>query len=190
MFGIRKRQTDNQIRMKGLRQQVIGEAIRSHLLQADTDFFLVGGKSLSLIQIQREIKKESGVDVPLVQLFQRATLGQMASLLDRTDRSEPGIQVTSIDWSEEIRLSPEVENLRAPVSIKPRSDGIVLALTGATGFLGRALLQRLIEEPQIRRVYCLAVRDPKRLADISSKKLIVYQGDLTYPNLGMSQMEA
>ncbi|MCJ1434188.1 hypothetical protein MMC27_003555 [Xylographa pallens] len=183
-------QPDNQIRMKGLWQQVIGETIRSHLLEADTDFFLVGGNSLSLIRIQREIKKEFGVDVQLVELFQRTTLSQMASLLDATDRSQPGIQAASIDWSEEIRLSPDIENLRAPVSASLRSDGIVIALTGATGFLGRALLRMLIDEPRIRTVYCLAVRDPKRLADISSNKLVIYQGDLAYPNLGMGPMEA
>ena len=183
-------QINNQIRMKGLWQQVIGETIRSHLLQADTDFFLVGGNSLSLIRIQREIKKEYGVDVPLVQLFQRTTLRQITSLLDTTDRSQPGIQAAYIDWSEEIRLNPDIENICAPVLAKPRSEGSIVALTGATGFLGRALLQRLVDAPHILRVYCLAVRNPERLASISSKKLVICQGDLSYPNLGMGPMEA
>ena len=183
-------QVDNQNKMKGIWQQVIGETIQSHLLQADTDFFLVGGNSLSLLRVQREVRRETGRKIPLMHFFQRPTLGQMASLLDPCDEDGLRFQASQIDWSEEIKLSSDVKKLHAPLSMKLQSDNFVVALTGASGFLGRALLKQLLEDSRILRVYCLAVRDPKRLARLPSEKLIIYQGDLARPNLGMNPLEA
>jgi acyl carrier protein len=50
---------------------------------ADTDdFFLLGGHSLIMQKIQLDIKETLGIEVPMDELFRRATIGQISEHLD------------------------------------------------------------------------------------------------------------
>ncbi|KAI3326232.1 hypothetical protein HD806DRAFT_552530 [Xylariaceae sp. AK1471] len=154
-------------------------------LSPTADFFLVGGNSLLLIRLQGELRKHHGLDVPLANLFQRSTLTQMAALLDASD-SESITPSPGVDWVEETKLQPDLVHLRAP----PRNHSIkdlVIVLTGASGFLGGETLRHLIARPEIKKIYCIAVRNTSSLVDISSPKVVIYPGDLSLPNLGMSE---
>lgn len=61
---------------------------------------------------------------------------------------------------------------------------LAVALTGATGFLGRHLVQQLLDSPAVDEVHCLAVRNPTPLAQLAkTTKLIIHGGDLAKPDL-------
>jgi len=94
-------------------------------------------------------------------------------------------------WNKDIELQPSLSKSRAPKPSKG-SDGLVIALTGATGFLGKKLLQQLVQIPQIATIYCIAVRQPQSLFFISAStpKIVVYEGELTLPNVGLSNEDA
>ena len=66
-------------------------------------------------------------------------------------------------------------------------------LTGATGYLGQHILARLVDDPSINRIYCVAVRasdDPENSRiSIASPKIIVKPGDLSEPHLGLSESD-
>jgi len=71
---------------------------------------------------------------------------------------------------------------------KPRSEAFTVILTGATGFLGKALLHRLEQDKRVAIVHCIAVRQPKALQDeVRSTKVIVHQGNLAAPRLGLDE---
>jgi acyl carrier protein len=50
---------------------------------ADTDdFFMLGGHSLIMQKIQLDIKETLGIEVPMDELFRRATIAQISEHLD------------------------------------------------------------------------------------------------------------
>jgi hybrid polyketide synthase / nonribosomal peptide synthetase ACE1 len=148
----------------------------------DSDFFNVGGNSLLLVKLQAEINKCFGSLIPLIQLFEVPTVRGIASRLtggERFDGAGP------IDWEAETSLSLSGPALTVPVDLPVRR----VVLTGATGFLGRAIVAQLLEQPSVERIDCVAVRDkpsrplPPILA--SSPRVHIHVGDLTQPDLGL-----
>ncbi|KAJ3534043.1 hypothetical protein NM208_g7715 [Fusarium decemcellulare] len=172
-------------------QQVLPrEVVRNHDLNRDSDFFHVGGNSLSLVSLQTQIRQQLQVNIPLAKLFQAITLSEMASLLRD---QEPGIQASHVDWEKEVEIPSDLINApKATNAVQPYATPSVIALTGSTGFLGKEILRQLINNGKIARVYCLAVRKPiEQLAKIfSHPKVIVYRGDLGAKRLGLSEQDA
>ena len=178
-------ETENQRKMKEIWLSVLAEMTQVHTVHATSDFFLVGGNSLLLISVQAEIRKRVGLTIPLVDLFQSSTLIEMAALLSiKEDDTSKG---TSVDWQEETKFDDDHKVVQVPRSLIWPRDGAIIALTGATGFLGRELLRRLTAMEEIRAIYCIAVRDPKKLSSFTSPKVVIYPGDLTQPHLGLSE---
>ncbi|KAK6841007.1 hypothetical protein PG989_005649 [Apiospora arundinis] len=96
-----------------------------------------------------------------------------------------GSGVTGIDWEKEISLDPDITRLSA-LTLPTPTEGLVVALTGATGFLGLELLKRLLPSPKIKAILAVAVRNAEKLGHFSSNpKLVVYAGDLSKPSLGL-----
>lgn len=173
------------------------------------DFFHTGGNSILLTRVQSRLRSQYGVDVPLRRLFHSSTLGQMASFLVEEEKALPQDKEShAIDWQEEIVLPPAVQNIlqqktekKSDTTITRQRETIpgrlVVALTGATGFLGRQLVQQLLDRPEIvGEVHCLAVRNEAPLArfaeaartssgETDAAKLFVHRGDLARPRLGM-----
>lgn len=199
-------------KMKHLWLRVLRSAADPGTLGPDSDFFHVGGNSLLLMSVQTAVRRRYGVDVRLAHLFQRSKLGEMASILDTTKSAEPSTSrgaerdaastapsETSIDWEPEIQALPEIAMVsrldgndlpicKATIS---RSGRLVVALTGATGFIGRRILKHLLDEPKVKEVHCLAVRNPAALdaygtaAIGTGTTLVVHPGDLSWANLGI-----
>lgn len=96
-----------------------------------------------------------------------------------------------IDWDAEITL-PDAANIATDVV--PASRPHVIVLTGVSGLLGRALLSRLLEDPSITEIICIAVRRlDKRLASNqlpSNARIKYFPGDLESPRLGLSETDA
>lgn len=202
----------NMEKMKQLWLRALRSSADPAALGPDSDFFHVGGNSLLLMRVQTDLSRRYGVDVRLADLFQRSKLGEMALILDTTKSAEKNTSrgagrdaastvhsETSIDWEHEIQAPPEVGMASRLVGHgipKASANGtsrrhLVVALTGATGFIGRRIVEHLLDKPEVKEIHCLAVRNPGALAAYETAAagtgttLVVHSGDLSRPNLGI-----
>ncbi|KAK4065844.1 uncharacterized protein Triagg1_8396 [Trichoderma aggressivum f. europaeum] len=179
--------TETMIQLKDLWRGVLGKAIDQlgFDITPSTSFFLVGGNSLLIIHRQSEIRKRFRAAVPLVELLDANTLGEMAQKVEET------ISVKTIDWEYDTR--PPTVSVSAPaIAIAPVPDdrarkGATIVITGATGFLSEHLLPMLDARPDVNVIHCLAVRDIERA--YSSPTVVHHPGDLSSPLLGLSKEE-
>lgn len=172
-------------------------------LDSQSDFFHVGGSSLSLINLQHLIKQRFDVALSLQALFQSSTLSGMAAAvqaeLSKAESGSDGAANTttipaSIDWEHEAALPADLQqdqfNSEAPSA--PSAPPGVVVLTGATGFIGREILKKLIDNPAITKIHLLAVRrQPSQLPPdwqplFTDPRVTIHPGDLGAPNLGLS----
>ncbi|KAF9886948.1 hypothetical protein FE257_010689 [Aspergillus nanangensis] len=173
--------------MRAVWENVLPVEILSQVqVSASSDFFHVGGDSMLLVRLQSEINKAFNATVSLFQLFDASTLEAMASMVATGAQTAP--EKVSIDWESETAISPSL------LQIVPRTQRFtthpeVVILTGATGFLGQAILNRLLKDCGVHTIHCLAVRrDLTSLPDMfQSPKVIVHRGDLTLPRFGLSE---
>ncbi|GAP90879.1 putative hybrid NRPS PKS [Rosellinia necatrix] len=175
-------------KLKNVWEEVITtEVTARYQISAESDFFHVGGNSLLLARVQKEIRESFGTSISLFQLFDASTLGRMAALIEDSLPIE-GEDV--IDWESETAVSPEL--LRVPVSKRFVTTPEVVILTGATGFLGRALLTRLLEDDTVQKIHCIAIRQElKSLPKLfKSPKIVLHGGDLAAPRLGLTEAAA
>ena len=182
--------TEHEIRLRDVWRNVLGDISFSLPIRRSSDFFSVGGNSLLLLPLKTEIRRVFGVDIPLPELFQSSTLQLL------TGRLTGDAKTVHIDWENETNvdvntfLSPRLANGHHTRTLNP--NAISVLLTGATGFLGTAILRQLIQLPHVARVHCAAIRPhaqtkkPRTLA-IDSPKIVRHTGDLALANLGMSQ---
>ncbi|KAF2281157.1 uncharacterized protein EI97DRAFT_472412 [Westerdykella ornata] len=151
---------------------------------SSTNFFHVGGNSLLVLRLQARIRQLFNAAIPLYELLGANTLSQMARKIEECTSLEP------INWDEETQ-PPTVPEFLATIDTQPLPEKpSTVLVTGATGFLGQYLLPKLIENPQIRKIHCVAVRDrpaddPRQLP--SSPKLESHSGDLSSPFLGLDE---
>lgn len=181
--------------LKEMWERVISkDIISTHQIVTDTDFFHVGGTSMLLLRLQAEIRQKFDFQVPLVQMFASSTLRSMAKLIDQNAKIESQL-ATIVNWDIETVISPQTKAALITAAghatkIPPR----VIVLTGATGLLGRGIVRKLIADPSIERVHCLAVRNAKARAstlplELANEKVILHDGDLTLPHLGLSEVD-
>ncbi|KAK3983958.1 hypothetical protein QBC44DRAFT_390153 [Cladorrhinum sp. PSN332] len=162
-----------------------------------SDFFLIGGNSLLLINIQREVNNEFGLLLPLASMFEASTLEKMSALLDTTalatsqakDNSQPA--TSTFDWQDEVAFKGPVpasflaagQMARTSHRLAPSDETspvMTVVLTGSTGFLGRYLLQKLVSNTNIARIHCIAVRNTAKMPPhlLDSPKITIHPGDL------------
>lgn len=177
--------------LKGMWKDVIQGAGGMPLrIQRDSDFFSVGGTSLLLLRLRAEMRQAFGVDISLQELFQNSTIQSLAA---RVEGSLAATHEQQTDWDTEtqpVRIPDRLSG--APFRSRRPADapgGLSVLLTGATGFLGSALLKQLVANPGVRRVHCMAVRNPSRVA-LTSAKIVVHGGDLAQPLLGLADEAA
>lgn len=134
------------------------------------------------------------------------------------DKRQNGVHLetateTDIDWDVEIEsLLAEVEGLiPSDLNVNGRNDknglanghadewkkrhssGTVVVLTGATGFLGGHMLDKLVCDDRVREVHCLAIRPDSsgqpRHVKTRHPKITEYTGDLASSRCGLSQAD-
>ncbi|KAL8893752.1 MAG: hypothetical protein Q9192_004960 [Flavoplaca navasiana] len=182
--------TEHEIRLRDVWRNVLGDISFSLPIRRSSDFFSVGGNSLLLLPLKTEIRRVFGVDIPLPELFQSSTLQLLAGRLTGDAKT------VHIDWENETKvdvntfLSPRLANGHHTQTLN--TNAISVLLTGATGFLGTAILRQLVQLPHVARVHCAAIRPDAqtkkpRTPAIDSPKIVRHTGDLALPNLGMSQ---
>ncbi|KAL2756326.1 hypothetical protein ACRALDRAFT_1033186 [Sodiomyces alcalophilus JCM 7366] len=185
-------------------EQVLG-AKALHIVGPDTDFFYLGGNSRNLIELRSLLEKQfAPAKIQLPALFQHSSLGEMAALFASSDENSDALgamgQTARVDWHKEIADACE-EALRPPSQEGATSltqnggtnpNGLVVVLTGATGFLGRSIAQRLVDDDRVREVHCIAIRGAHgqaRRVPVQSDKIVEYAGDLESPLLGLSETD-
>lgn len=178
------------LELKEIWGRVLSADIIDHYqIDADTDFFLVGGNSILLMELQAQIRTVFDISLPLIQLFESSTLGSMAL---RIERGTDALNKISVDWEKETEVSPDLVQLAMPSSLRiPAAVPRVIVLTGATGFLGQYIVRRLVEHEDVVKIHCVAVRqstDKKSLVEF--EKVVVHEGDLSLPRLGLSEQVA
>ncbi|KAF7865953.1 hypothetical protein EAF04_006117 [Stromatinia cepivora] len=186
--------TDTEARLKQVWEHILDSRVK---ITARSDFFHVGGSSLLLLGLQARILENFNTDMPLIRMFDSSTLGAMAYQIDRGGAQ---LHTQAIDWKVETSLSPALQNLTIRTTIGDESmlnsPPQVVVLTGATGNLGRALLEQLLADPNTKHIHCLGVRNVQRrfefdmAAMIETNKVTLHEGDLVQPRMGLSEVTA
>ncbi|PLB53452.1 lovastatin nonaketide synthase [Aspergillus steynii IBT 23096] len=153
----------------------------------ETSFFRVGGNSLLLIPLQYMIKDTFYSSLSMVDFAESHTVRKMAS------RIEQAMSKTDINWTAETALVETSPTLRDEANPARRTGTDLRVLyTGATGHSARFVLQKLVEDRRISKIYCVAVRSteknpaPRPLA-ITSDKIVQFPGNLIDDRLGLSE---
>ena len=148
--------------------------------QPDTDFFHVGGNSLLLVKLQRLVKEAFCAAPRLTDLMSSSDLRSMAQVIQSAVADE------LVDWELETAVPESWMSTKGRA--KPlRKDNLTIVLTGATGYLGRHLLPRLVGDSRVYKIICL-VRDKTRLTT-TSNKISVFTCDLGELNVGLSPLD-
>ncbi|KAK3935596.1 hypothetical protein QBC46DRAFT_462003 [Diplogelasinospora grovesii] len=175
---------DMESQLEGLWRRVIPHNLRD--LTPETNFFDVGGTSILLVQLQALVKTTLNSSPLLVDLMNFSTLGGMAKIV----KSFAGARI--INWEEETNVPESWSQLGGEKSswVKKGPNRTVV-LAGATGYLGRHLLRRLIDDKRVAEIHCL-VRDEGAASNTlapRSPKVRLVRADLSQPNLGLSPVE-
>lgn len=180
--------TETEAKLKGLWAEVIeGNVANAHDIGPNTDFFHVGGTSLILLGLQAQIRETFDVDFPLPEMFDLSTLSAMARRIEGQEEKQSG---SSIDWAEETRIPSQLLESGSWTAVGVPEKQIMV-LTGASGYLGRALLESLIHDHDVSEVHCIAIRNAERRSELQQlDKVSAYEGDLSQPRLGLSQEDA
>lgn len=165
-------------------RRVIPNNIRE--LTPETNFFDVGGTSILLVKLQALVKSTLDSAPRLVDLMNFSTLGGMAKFV----KSFVGAHV--INWDAETRVPESLSRLGKERS--PRSSSgtnLTVILAGATGYLGRHLVGRLVDNPQVEKIQCLVRDEDAASASLSSlgPKVQFVAADLSQPDVGLLPAE-
>ncbi|KAH8897379.1 amino acid adenylation domain-containing protein [Thozetella sp. PMI_491] len=181
--------TDTESRLKNIWTDVVSIKIaQRHAIDSTTDFFHVGGTSLLLLELRRRVQVEFGVGLPLVDMFNMSTLASMAQMIEAGHARQLGAG-THINWDHETDLPPSLRQPSVRPSIRSGSKATVV-LTGATGYLGRGLLDALVADMNVKHIHCIAVRNVRNRSDmLGLKKVTLHEGDLALPRLGLSDRQ-
>ncbi|KAK8037345.1 hypothetical protein PG991_000691 [Apiospora marii] len=184
--------TEPETRLSEIWLKVVQETFPiSRPIMAETDFFHVGGTSLLLLNLRTAIRKLFGVRLRVADMIEASTLGDMVRLIQNKTPA-----MDNVNWEEETRPTIDVQGLSGPPEeVRSLTQGRVIVLTGTTGFLGRAILHALVDDPTVARVNCIAIRhhdQGSRRAHfpVDDGKTYTYEGDLTAPRLGLGTDDA
>ncbi|KAI1490021.1 hypothetical protein F5X96DRAFT_638338 [Biscogniauxia mediterranea] len=157
-------------------------------IHLESDFFHVGGNSMLLIKLRSVLQTTFGVSLTLLELSQSSTLRSMTARVDKNPNAAS--PVWHINWETEVdALYDGLPSPRVTPSHNAQSD-LVIILTGATGFVGRHILQHLVDDERVAQVHCIAIRPDNlgrpRHVPIQSSKIFEYPGNLSDSHLGLS----
>ncbi|KAA8651101.1 putative Nonribosomal peptide synthetase [Aspergillus tanneri] len=160
-------------------------------IQPESDFFLLGGNSLLLVKLQGAIRTSIGVSLTLRELYGASTLALMALKVKARKAEAPS---TSINWLAETAIPQNILEhvVPTPNTMPPKNyqgSGCEILLTGSTSFLGRVLVQVLVQMPEVHGVHCIAVEKEQEHVLPTSDKISLYYGTLLDPMLGLSTTE-
>ncbi|KAK5629598.1 hypothetical protein RRF57_005313 [Xylaria bambusicola] len=161
--------------------QVVRDRAGIEVPDYETDFFAAGVDSLRAAQVRRLLQQEldlNGHSLPTNVVYDAGNVAKLAARLFsmRTgEQLQNGHSTGKTELVEMEELISEFSSFTAPT---PKSE--VVVLTGATGALGAHVLNQLLDDPGVSRVYCL-VRGDDALGRVSksleARGLTLSKGD-------------
>lgn len=173
--------------------------LEANEISLKSSFFDLGGHSLLVSKMLLTIKKKFHGSFTLARFMENPTIEALSKLLTSKELTK-GQQISEKIYAD-IVLDQNIKPLKTnnPYSFNPRS----VLLTGATGFLGTHILEKLIKTTDAT-VYChVRASSPEtalqKIEDSLEKfaikglkgdaRIKAICGDLTEPNLGMSETD-
>jgi len=198
------------------------------VIPIDESFFDLGGHSILATRLIFELRKKFVVEAPLGLVFERPTIKELAKEIDTLRDPHFGL---ARDLTAKVPRAAGIANGAATPVISPedysadldkllhqlapkysfakwtRPDGLVIFLTGVTGFLGAYILRELLIRPNhVAQVICLvraksAAEAMDRVREsgtnrgiwdehwVSSGRLLAFRGDLSAAKYGLSDVE-
>ncbi|WP_103532404.1 non-ribosomal peptide synthetase [Streptomyces sp. SM11] len=146
------------------------------------DFFAIGGHSLIAAHVLAAVRDRLGVTVPMRTLFTASTVAAFAAAIDDGASAD----LPTVDRLRADAVPPPEIRLRTvhPPGVPPAGTPSRILLTGATGFLGRHLLDQLLARTDAR-IHCLVRQDSIDRLPVTDR-VIPVPGDLSAPGLGLS----
>lgn len=133
-------------------------------IDPQTDLFAQGVDSLACSQLRKSISKaffpESDISLPLNVIYDQGSVERLTKYILRCRVSGAAVPdgLNEEDTDEQLMLDL-VEQYRreihAPAGSFDHQKDRVVVLTGATGALGAHILEILLQDPNVSRVYCL-----------------------------------
>ncbi|WP_437675479.1 amino acid adenylation domain-containing protein [Sorangium sp. So ce131] len=181
--------------------RICASVLGADRVEADDDFFELGGDSLLAAQLLLHVKTVFQVEVSARRLFESPTVAGLARAVEEARRQEgrgAAAEVGAVDLRAEAVLDPDIRPCGPAVdaSAPPRH----VFLTGATGFLGAFLVRELLSRTGAT-IHCL-VRAPdagrgltriRRSLEAYSlwdpalgARIVAVPGDLGKPLLGLT----
>ena len=176
----------------------------------------IGIDSVQIISLSLFLQREYAIRVPMkILLSSRLTIRDLSRLIDiptipqvNGSTLHSPQDLTNLDIREEAALLSQnlfnqIGSQPQNISLGPRTPIRNVLVTGSTGYLGTAILQRLLALPNIH-VYALVrcsdtVSGYQRLRDAImiqgwwqepyATRIHVWKGDITQPNLGLGEQE-
>ncbi|KFY01771.1 hypothetical protein O988_02546 [Pseudogymnoascus sp. VKM F-3808] len=162
------------------------QTFASHI-DAESDFFMLGGNSFLLVKLQSGIKESMGVRIPLQQLYASSSLGTMAELVGN-GRSQL-LPAAAIDWDSETKYVIQSSSVQNYSTGNMQDHNRNVLLTGASSFLGNAILNALLQDPRVGKVFCIALSEDRQMLLPASQKIVPYTGSLLIRNCGLSKAQ-
>ncbi|MEU9606548.1 amino acid adenylation domain-containing protein [Streptomyces sp. NPDC048057] len=146
------------------------------------DFFAMGGHSLMAAHVLAAVRDRLGVTVPMRTLFTASTVAAFAAAIDDGTSAD----LPTVDRLRADAVPPPDVRLRTvpPPGVPAAGTPRRILLTGATGFLGRHLLDQLLARTDAR-IHCLVRQSSIDRLPVGDR-VIPVPGDLSAPGLGLS----
>ncbi|KAI4701882.1 putative NRPS-like protein biosynthetic cluster [Alternaria sp. Ai002NY15] len=155
----------------------------------DVEIFSLGVDSLDVLALTNALNKAvRGAEVTSSMIYSNPSVKQLAAALSQTVSNSP--RQASLPPTREEKLSAMVrkytKDMVRPKSMasavtRPRNQTVIL--TGSTGSLGSHMLEQLLRNPEVERVYCLNRSDN---AEVRQKESFTRYHD---PNANFSKAE-
>jgi amino acid adenylation domain-containing protein/thioester reductase-like protein len=165
---------------------IFQEILRRDNLSVTDSFFELGGHSLLITQVLVKIEKVFNYSVTLQEFYLYPTIELLAKRIDSTFMPELSYTQSILSILErDIHLGDSIE-------IPPiQSDGTVIFMTGATGFLGSHIVRELVENSDTTIYYLVhdnsdsIKKSEKLIQQYKGRRLYPIVGDLNKPKLGI-----
>jgi amino acid adenylation domain-containing protein/thioester reductase-like protein len=182
--------------------QIWSSTLEFNQIGVNDNFFDLGGDSLKVIQLIHLARKEFGIELPIVTLFDSPTiqgLSQKIRSAIHSKKSETSDDISILELEKE--AIPNFSDITAGQTVHYSRNPKKVLITGVTGFLGAFLLAELLEKTQAE-VYCLVrantQEDGKQQIEKNLKKYKLWKfehahrihpvaGDLAKPGLGIQE---